>query len=122
MDVVNFNFLCNNVKGSKKSKKRLKLFQYFKNKIFPNGILLLQESHSTKEKEIKRKDKLYGNLYFSHGKSNSWGVLIGFSGKKTFIVKKSLCDGNGRVMILEILIDDSVFNLINFCNANIENE
>ena len=71
MDVVNFNFLCNNVKGSKKSKKRLKLFQYFKNKIFPNGILLLQESHSTKEKEIKRKDKLYSNLYFSHGKSNS---------------------------------------------------
>ena len=37
-------------------------------------------------------------------------------------MKKSLSDENGRVMILEILIDDSVFNLINFYNANIENE
>ena len=53
-------------------------------KIFPNGILFLQETHSTKENEIKWKDKFNGNLYFVHGKSNSRGVLIGFSGKKTF--------------------------------------
>ena len=30
-----FNFLSNNVKGLQSSKKRLKLFQYFKNKISP---------------------------------------------------------------------------------------
>ena len=36
MDAINFNFLCNNVKGLQTSKKRLKLFDYFKNKIFPN--------------------------------------------------------------------------------------
>ena len=50
MDAINFNFLCNNVKGLQTSKKRLKLFNYFKNKIFPNGIIFLQETHSTKEK------------------------------------------------------------------------
>ena len=43
-----FNFLPNNVKGLQSSKKRLKLFQYFKNKISSKGILFLQETHSSK--------------------------------------------------------------------------
>ena len=122
MDAVNFNFLCNNVKGLQTSKKRLKLFSYFKNKIFLNGIIFLQETHSTKENEIKWKDEFDGDLYFSHGKSNSCGVLIGFSGNKTFTVKKRLCDENGRILILETLIDDSEFILINLYNANTESE
>ena len=50
MDVVNFNFLCNNGKGLKTFIKRLKLFNYLKNKVFPNGILVLL---SSKENEIK---------------------------------------------------------------------
>ena len=39
MDAINFNFLRNNVKGLQTSKKCLKLFNYFKYKIFPNAIL-----------------------------------------------------------------------------------
>ena len=35
MDAINFNFLCNNVKDLQTSKKRLKFFKYFKNKILP---------------------------------------------------------------------------------------
>ena len=71
MDAVNFIYLWNNVKGLQTSKKCLKSFKYFRNKIFPNCILILQETHSTKKKKIKWKDKFEGNLYFSHGKSNS---------------------------------------------------
>ena len=56
MEATGFNFLCNDVKGLQASKKRLKLFKYFKNKILPNGILLLKETHSTKENKNKRKD------------------------------------------------------------------
>ena len=74
--------------GLQTSKKSFKLFNYFKNKIFPNGILFLQETHSTKENEIKWEDEFDRNLYFSHAKSNSCGVLIGFSSNKTFTVKK----------------------------------
>ena len=33
LNTFNFNFLSNNVKGLQSSKKRLKLFQFFKNKI-----------------------------------------------------------------------------------------
>ena len=46
-----FNFLSNNFKGLQSSKKQLKLFQYFKNKIILKGILLLQETHSSKVTE-----------------------------------------------------------------------
>ena len=115
MGAINLDFFCNNVKGLQTSKKRLTLLNYFKNKYFPNGILFLQETHSTKENEIKWKDAFDGNLYFSHDKSNS-------SGNKTFTVNKRLCDENGRILILETLIDDSEFILINLYSANIECE
>ena len=87
MDAINFIFSCNNVKGLQTSKKPLKLFNYFKNKIFPNGILSLQETHSAKGNKIKRKDEFDSNLYFSHGKSNSCGVLIGFLVTKPLLCK-----------------------------------
>ena len=88
--------------------------------------MFLQETHSTKENKIKWKNEFDGDLCFAHGKSNSCGVLIGFSGvligNKTFTVKKRLCDENGRILILETSIDDSEFILINLYNANTESE
>ena len=48
---LNFKFLSNNVKGLQSTKKRLKLFNFLKNKIGPTGILFLQETHSSVEKE-----------------------------------------------------------------------
>ena len=48
-----FNFLTNNVKGLQSTKKRLKLFNFLKNKIGPKGILFLQETHSSVETEKK---------------------------------------------------------------------
>ena len=38
---LNFNFLTNNVKGLQSSKKRVKIFEYFKNNIGHRGILFL---------------------------------------------------------------------------------
>ena len=40
------SFIANNVKGMQSYKKRLKLMQYFKDKIGSKGVLLLQETHS----------------------------------------------------------------------------
>ena len=45
------NFLSNNVKRLQSSKKLLKLFQFFKNKVSPKGILFLQETLSSKVME-----------------------------------------------------------------------
>ena len=40
------SFITNNVKGIYSSKKRLKLMQYFQDKIGSTGVFVLQETHS----------------------------------------------------------------------------
>ena len=60
--------------------------------------------------------------FFSHGKSNSCGVLSAYLGTGTFTVKKQQTDKEGRILILDVSINDSEYFLINFCNANTENE
>ena len=122
MSHINFNFLSNNVKGMQSSKKRLKQFEYFKSKLKPNGLLFLQETHSTIACEKKWKDEFGGDLHFSHGSSNSCGVLIAFYGNQDITVKKKLSDKKGRVLVLDARIDDSDFLLINIYNANTEKE
>ena len=39
------NFFSINVNGLKSSKKRIEMFEYFREKISNNGIILLQETH-----------------------------------------------------------------------------
>ena len=56
------------------------------------------------------KDKFDGNLYSSHGKSKSCGILIGFSGNKTFTIY--WYDKNGQILILETLMTQSLSVLI----------
>ena len=76
------NFTSNNVKGLQSTNKILKLNKYFKDKIVSNGFLFPQETHSTVNDEIKGKDDFKGEGFYSHGKSNSCGVLICFIGSK----------------------------------------
>ena len=51
------------------SKKRVKMFEYFKDKIGYIGILYLQETHSSIDTEKQWNDEFKGQLYFSHGKT-----------------------------------------------------
>ena len=78
---TNNNFISNNVKGIENSLKRLKTFNYLKENISSNGVLFLQETHSSSKDEIKWKDELKGKLFFLHGKTNSCGVVICYTGK-----------------------------------------
>ena len=90
-----FRFLSNNVKGIHPSKKRLKQFDCFKIKLKPNRLLSLQETHSTTDCEKRWKDEFGGDLHFSHGSSQSLGVLIAFYGNQDITVKKKLSDKKG---------------------------
>ena len=110
------------LKVSSHIKKRLKIFENLKNKSGPNGILFLQETHSSKENEIRWNDDFNGPIHYSHGKSNSCGVLIAFFGNITYTVRKKASDKHGRVLILEPLTDDPEFILINLYNATNEND
>ena len=60
--------------------------------------------------------------FFSHGKSNSCGVLTAYLGTGTFTIKKQQTDKEGRILILDVSTNDSEYILINLYNANTENE
>ena len=60
--------------------------------------------------------------FFSHGTSNSRGVLIAYFGSKSFVVKNKRNDDAGRILILDTSIDDIDYILVNIYNANTETE
>ena len=48
--------------------------------ISSNGIIFLQETHFSSKDGIKWKGEFQGELYFSHGKTNSCAVGTGYTG------------------------------------------
>ena len=118
----NYNFISNNVKGIKASEKRLKLFEYLKNNINDNGFIFLQETHLLSNDELKWKDEFGGPLFFSHGKSNSCGVAIGYCGTEDLKVVNTARNKNGGMLILDAKLNGTNFLLINFYNSNTESE
>ena len=50
---TDINFISNNVKGIQNSLKRLKIFNSLKEKASYNGILFLQETHSSSKDKIR---------------------------------------------------------------------
>ena len=121
MNSDNLKFMSNNVKGIQKSEKRIKIFEYLKNGICPNGFFFLQETHSSVDDEKRWCDELHGS-YFSHGKTNSDGVAIGYEGSKSFVLTNQTADKNGRLLLIEAIVNDVKFVLINIYNCNTESQ
>ena len=84
--------------------------------------MFLQETDSTVNDEIKWKDHFKGEVFYSYGKSNSCGVLICYIGSKRLFIRNKLSDNDGRILILDVDIDDENFILINLYNPNTEAE
>ena len=78
MPTINFNFISNNIEGLKLTKNWIKLFEYFKSKLTPRGVLFAQTTHSTKAIEQKCKDKLNALIFHLHGNSSSCGFYSFF--------------------------------------------
>ena len=77
---VKLHFISHNVEGLQNSLKRIKIFEYLRNNLGSNGFLFLQETHSSLADEKKWTDELKGPIFFSHGKTNSCAVAIGYIG------------------------------------------
>ena len=80
-------FLTNNVRGLQKS-KRESLIEYFKSKFNHHGVLFLQETHSSIKKEHAWVNYFTCPVFFSHGVSNSCGVLIANLGNNSFVLNE----------------------------------
>ena len=101
-----------NVNGLGDPTKRLAVFTKLKKK--GQGIFFLQETHSTEITESKWREQ-WGNknIYFSHGSSNSKGVVIMFSNEFIPKVVKELKDIEGRFIILDIEHDNQTLTIAN---------
>ena len=61
--------------------------------------------------------------FFSHGKTNSCGVAIGFiENNKLEVVDKKKTEENGRILISENKVEEKKLVLVNFDNPNTETE
>ena len=81
-----------------------------------------QETHLSLADEKKRLGKLKGPILFSHGKTNSCGVATGYiRNNKVDILDKKI-DKNGRISILDVMVDETNFVLVNIYNPNTEAE
>ena len=119
---IMFNLITYNVKGLQKKSKRLKVFNFLKQKLGNDGLVFMQETHSTTLDVDKWKSEWGGELFLSHGKSNACGTAIGFTKNFDFKIENISYDKNGRITIIEILKDDVRYLLINFYNANVDSE
>ena len=87
-------------------------FKTEKSYVTSNGFIFIQEIQSSVRDEKMRNDEFGGQL-FSHGKTNSCGT-------KALNILNIRSDNLGRILVIEVRIDDSVFVLINIYNANTE--
>ena len=117
-----FKFITNNVKGLQNNPKQLSVVEYFRNKLDNKGILFLQETDSTFNDENIWKDDFNGPVFYLHGTSQSCVVLIAYFGNLNFSVNKQVGDKNGRILILDVNIDEIRYVLVNIYNANTEVE
>ena len=114
---VKLQFISNNFKGLQKCLKRIKIFEYFKTNLGYKGFLFLQETHSAILQEThtadekKWADGLKGLIFFSHGKTNSSGVVIGYIGNNKVVVLDKKIDKNRHILMLDAMVDGSNFIL-----------
>ena len=70
----------------------------------PNGIMFLQETHSTEKVEAiwtKQWGCGKGAIHFLHGKSDSRGVLIAFREGLDYKIDSVFRDNDGRYLIIQ---------------------
>ena len=103
-------------------KKRRKVFNYLKKHTTANAIAFLQETHSTERSETIWKAQWGGEVRYSHGESDSRGVLIASREGLNVQIENEMKDKNGRILTLKVTIQGSNFILINIHNANTEQE
>ena len=96
-----FYVLSLNTAGIGDNFKRRKIFNYFKKSCSSKGIVLLQETHSTARNEANQWGCGKDSVVFSHGTSNSKGVLIAFRECVNYRILSAQCDANDRYIILD---------------------
>lgn len=97
-------FYSLNVRGLQGQNKMKLVFEWCKQ--FKNSIIFLQETHSSKNIENLWAKYWDGSIYYSHGTTASAGVCILVPKGFDFHEKIVHTDLNGRIIILEIMLNN----------------
>lgn len=108
-----------NVNGWGDEAKRRKMFRYFHEKEF--DVMCIQESHSSHNTEKRWKMEWGGRMIFVHGTSATKGVCIMFKRKLKVKVHFIDKDDKGRVLILDVTINDERYTIANVYGPNEDN-
>ena len=88
-----------------------------------NAPVMIQETHSTRTKEQLWKYQWGGTIFFSHGTSDSRGVLVAFKNELEYkILSPVVADSGGRYIILHTEIQGFPYVILNYYAPNAENE
>ena len=108
-----------NDRGLGDNSKCVQVFSWLHNK--SADIFFLQETHSTTTSENKWKENWGNNMiFFSHGTSNATGVAILFTDNFDVEVIKEYHDEDGRIIVLDVIINDGKMTPINTYGPNID--
>ena len=108
---LQFKLLSLNVRGIRTFEKRKCIFNWLGKQ--NADIYFLQETYSTEELENQWRKQWRGDLFFAHGTSHSKGTLILIREGLDFLIKSVQRDEMGTFIILDALIQDSPFLLVN---------
>ena len=116
MTLDSIKLLSFNAKGLQDTSKRLSLFTWCIEQ--KADIILLQETHSTSKSKKQWCKDWGGPIYFSHGTSGARGVAILILKKLKYKVLGDNNDKNGRILVLDIKINNLRFTLVNLYAPN----
>ena len=121
---VNLTFLGKNPPGNSNSCPNLSLTLTFNGRRVPFFwvFFFFWEGGGGVQRVLFPETKFNGSLYFSHSKSNSYGVFKFFHGNMNFCIENKLMDKTGQILVLDTEIEDSENILINFYNTNVETQ
>ena len=107
-----------NTRGLREQQSRKELFYWLTQQ--NTDITCLQETHSTIEDETTWKLQTNGEIYFSHGTSQSRGTCIIVNKKHIDNVKPVYTDDDGRVCIVQFSKNDKTFLIVNIYAPNVD--
>ena len=109
-----------NGRGLNNSIKRQSIFCWLHHQRF--HFTFLQETYSCKKCAQIWEAEWGGKVYFSHGSSNSKGLVTLVNLNLDLKVEKCIQDTNGRFLILDLLIDELHLILVNIYAPNDVNQ
>ena len=105
-----------NVRGLAGIQKRRNVFKFLQNKFY--DIILLQETHSTKNIEKVWKGQFGGQIVYSHGDSNAKGCAILIKKGVKIVIHRTKKSSDGRFVILYITVNDIRMTICNLYAPN----